>query len=162
MEQIQNTKSFRRFSRNLFLIGRVYVERNKAKEDVYSQLDRMRKSIIRMSLSYSDVDRLRAKIDNLIDWERRYAKLFKPEDKELESLKIQIAELEGELNTEREEKLMVISENDEKIAELTNSFHRIKDQIRNLHLEKASRDHRLRALEKKIVQDIDVSRYYHS
>lgn len=122
----------------------------------------MRKSIIRMKLTYSDIDRLKEKIENLINWERRYAKLFKPADKETEELKNQIKALEQELGNEREEKMSKISENNERIAQLTESLSNIKNQMRHLHLEKAKRQQRLQALEKKINEKVDVHRYYRS
>ena len=162
MYPIQNTKSFRHFAKHLFLVSRVYVERNKAKEDVDNYLQRMRKSVIRMSLTYSDIDRLKQKIDNLINLERKYAKFFKPADKETEELKNQIKALEQELRNEREEKLSIISENNEKIEQLIQSLSNIKNQMRHLHLEKAKRQQRLKALEHKIKEKVDVHRYYHS
>ncbi|MBI2650609.1 hypothetical protein HYX04_04810 [Candidatus Woesearchaeota archaeon] len=162
MDQIQTSKSFRHFAKHLFLIGRVYVERKKAKEDVDSHLQRMRKSIIRMNLSYSDIDRLKKKIENMLDWERKYAKFFKPEDKETQALKGQINALEQELRNEREEKMSITSENNEKISQLTGSLDNIKNQMKHLHLEKAKRQQRLTALDKKIREKVDVHRYYHS
>lgn len=162
MYPIQNTKSFRHFAKHLFLVGRVYVERNKAKEDVNNHLTKMRKSIIRMNLSYSDIDRLKQKIDNLINLERRCAKFFKPEERETEVLKQQIMALEQELRNEREKKLRIVSENNEKMHQLTESLNNIKSQMRHLHLERAKRQQRLNAIEQKIRQKVDVHRYYHS
>ena len=162
MYPLQSSKSFTHFAKHLFLIGRVYVERNKAKEDVNNHLQKMRKSIIRMKLSYSDIDRLKEKIENLIDWERRYAKFFKLEDKETHELKNQVNALEQELKNEKEEKMMVISENNEKIQQLTGSLGNIKSQMKHLHLEKARRQQRLNALESKIKEKVDVHKYYRS
>ena len=162
MSALQSSKSFRHFARHLFLVGRVHIERNRAKEDVDNHLQRMGKSIIRMNLSYSDIDKLKEKIENLINWERKYAKFFKPEDKETQSLKSQINALEQELKNEREEKMSIISENNEKIAQLTESLNNIKNQMKHLHLEKAKRQQRLTALDKKIREKVDVHKYYHS
>ena len=162
MSTLQSSKSFRHFARHLFLVGRVHIERNRAKADVDSHLQRMRKSIIRMNLSYSDIDKLKKKIDNLLYWERKYAKFFRPEDKETEALRSEIKALEQELKNEREEKLSIISENNEKIAQLTGSLNNIKNQMKHLHLEKAKRQQRLTALDKKIREKVDVHRYYHS
>jgi len=61
-----------------------------------------------MRLSYSDIDRLKKKIENLIDWERKYAKFFKPEDKEILELKNQLNALGQGLRNEKEEKRFVI------------------------------------------------------
>ena len=61
MSTLQSSKSFRHFARHLFLVGGVHIERNRAKADVDSHLQRMRKSIIRMNLSYSDIDKLKKK-----------------------------------------------------------------------------------------------------
>ena len=162
MSDLQNSKSFRHFARHLFLVGRVNIERSKAKADVDNHLQRMRKSIIRMNLSYSDIDKLRKKIGNLIEWERKYAKFFKPEDKETNSLKSQINAMEQEMKDEREEKMSIISENNEKISQLTGSLDNIKSQMKHLHLEKAKRQQRLTALDKKIRERVDVHKYYHS
>lgn len=162
MQQLQNSSSFRHFAKHLFLVGRVYVERKKAKEDVDNHLQRIRKSVIRMSLTYSDIDRLKQKIENLINWERKYAKFFKPADIETEELKNHIKALEQELSNEREEKMRVINDNNEKIQQLTGSLDNIKNQMKHLHLEKARRQQRLNALETKIRQKVDVHKYYHS
>ena len=150
------------FARHLFLVGRIYIERNKAKEDINNHLQKMRKSIIRMRLTYIDIDRLKEKIENLINWEREYAKSFKPEDKKTLELKNQITAIEQELRNEREEKLSIISENDAKIRQLTDSLGNIKSQMRHLQLEKARRQQRFNALEQKIRQKVDVHRYFRS
>ncbi|MBI2541400.1 hypothetical protein HYV80_01700 [Candidatus Woesearchaeota archaeon] len=162
MPAVQNTDSIRHFARHLFLVSKAYASRKKAAEDVDEHLRRMGKSIVRMSLSYSDISRLKQKIDALIGWERKYAKLFRPEDKETEELKSHIAALEQELRNEKEEKYSIISENNEKIAQLTESLSGIKDQMKHLHLEKARRQQRMQALDKKINEKIDLHRYYHS
>ena len=162
MQQLQNLKSFRHFAKHLFLVGRVYAERKKAKEDVDSHLQRMRKSVIRMSLTYSEIDRLKQKIENLINWERKYAKFFKPADSETEELRNKAKALEQELSNEREEKMSMMSENNEKIQQLTSSLDNIKNQMKHLHLEKARRQQRLNALETKIKEKVDVHKYYRS
>ena len=158
----QNSKSFRHFAKHLGVVGRVHYERKKAKEDVDSYLQRMRKSIIRMTLTYSDLDRLKEKIENLINWERKYAKYFKPEDKETLELKNQVYSLQQELQNEREEKFRLIGENDEKIKQLTASLENVKNQMKSLLMERAKRHQRLRALETKIGKNVDVHGYYHS
>lgn len=157
---IQSSKPLRHFAKNLFLVGKVYAERKKAKEDVENYLQRMRKSVMRMSLTYSDIDRLKKKIENLIDIERKYAKFFKPEDKETRELKNQIDALVQEISNEREEKYRIISENNEKIQQLTNSLDNIKRSMNELLLDKAKRHQRLTALEKKIREKVDVNKYY--
>lgn len=157
---IQTSKSFRHFAKHLFIIGRVYVERKKAQQEVDSQLERMRKSIFRMSLSYNDIDKLKEKISNLINWERKYAKFFKPKDNEMQEMQNKINALEQELKNEKEEKYRIKSENDEKIRQLTESINNIKNQMRFLHLERAKRHHRLKALENKINEKIDVHSYF--
>jgi chromosome segregation ATPase len=159
---MQNSVSLRHFARHLFIVSNAYAGRKKSREDVDVHLHNMRKAIIRMSLSYNDIDRLKQKIENLVDWERRYAKLFKLSDKETDELKRQISMLEDELGNEREEKSKIISENDERVNQLTASLSNIKNQMRHLHLEKAKRQHRLNALESKIREKVDVRRYYSS
>lgn len=162
MQTQQLSKPLMHFSKHLFLISKIQIERRKAMGDVYSHLQKMRKSIIRMNLSYSDIDRLKRKIGNLIHWERKYAKFFKPEDEETKELKNTIAALESELRSEREEKLRIMSEQEERIRELSESLENIKHKMRHLLLEKAKRQHRLRALEEKINKKVDANRYFHS
>lgn len=159
---MQDSVSIRHFARHLFLVSNVYAKRKNAKNDVDGHLHKMRKAIIRMSLSYNDIDRLKPKIENLVGWERKYAKFFKLSDKETEELKKQIAVLEDELRNEREEKLSIISENNERVGQLTASLDNVKGQMKHLHLEKAKRQHRLNALESKIREKVDVHRYYRS
>ena len=158
----QNSKSFGHFAKHLFIAGKIYIERNKAKEDVSSQIQRMRKSIIRMTLSYSDIDRLKEKINNLVEWERNYAKLFKPEDNETKELREQINVLADELRREREDKQKIMEENNQKINQLTDSLNNVKSKTNYLLMERAKRHNRLKALENKIKEKIDVHRYYHS
>ena len=162
MEPLQSSKSFRHFAKHLFIIGRVYVERKKAQQEVDSQLERMRKSILRMSLGYKDIDKLKEKIAAVINLERKYAKFFKPRDNETQELQSQINALEQELKNEKEEKYRILSENDEKIKELTETLNNIKNQMKFLHLERAKRHHRLRALEQKIKEKVDVQSYFSS
>ena len=162
MQPIQNSKSFIHFAKYLFLAGKVYNERGKAKEDVDNHLKKMRKSIIRMNLNYTDIDRLRQKIENLINWERKYAKFFKPGDNEKQELKNHIAALEQELKNEREEKSRIVGEHDEKINELSETLENIKNKMRHLLMEKAKKQHRLRVLEQKINKNVDTNNYYSS
>lgn len=150
----------RHFVKHLFLTGKVYTERKRAKMDVDSQLQRMRKSIIRMNLSYSDVDRLKQKIGNLVSWERRYAKFFKAPDEETIELRKRINALEQELHNEKEEKYKITAENNEKIAQLTGSLSGLKSKTNYLLMERAKRQQRLKALENKIREKVDLSRYY--
>ena len=159
---LENPKLFKQFAKNLFLISKVHVERKKAKEAVDSHHEKMRSSIIRMRLSYTDVDRLKEKVDKLIEWERRYAKLFKADDKESQDLKDRVRFLENELKKESQEKQRIISEDQTKIKQLSDSLENIKNQLKHLHLEKAKRQHRLKALEQKIKEKIDVRKFYNS
>ena len=160
--QVQSSKSFRHLARHLFVVSGVYSERGRARQELDSYLQRMRKSIIRMTLGYSDIEKLKKKVDSLVDIERKYAKFFKPEDKETEGLKNQINALEHELMNEREEKYRIASDNNEKIQQLTNSLNSIKVKMNELLVEKSKRQHRLTALEKKIREKVDVRGYYHS
>ena len=162
METRESPSSFKHFSKHLFIISRVYVERNKAAKNVHKHLHKMRKAVIKLSLSYSDVDRLKEKIENLINWERKYAKFFRPEDEETKELRNQVYALEEELIKEREEKLKVTEENNQKITQLTGSLNSIKSKTNHLLMEKAKRHQRLTALENKIKGKVDVHRYYHS
>jgi len=162
MQPLQNSKSFRNFAKHLFLVSRTYRERNKAKEDVDQHLHRMRKSVIRMSLTYSEIDRLKQKIANLVSLERKFSKYFKPEDRETEGLKNRISELEQELKNERESKLSAIDDYNERINELTESLNNVKHRTKYLLIERAKRHERFRALEQKINKKVDVRNYYGS
>ncbi|MBS3096114.1 hypothetical protein J4480_01595 [Candidatus Woesearchaeota archaeon] len=160
--QVQSSKSFRHLARHLFVVSGVYSERGRARQELDSYLQRMRKSIIRMTLGYSDIEKLKKKVDSLVDIERKYAKFFKPEDKETEGLKNQINALEHELMNEREEKYRIASDNNEKIQQLTNSLNSIKVKMNELLVEKSKRHQRLTALDQKIRAKVDVRRYYNS
>ena len=148
------------FAKHLFLASRVYSEKNRAKENVAIHLKRMRKSIIKMRLSYTDIDRLKEKIDKLVGWEREYAKFFKIEDDETQELKRQLNALEEELSIEREENQKIIEEKDRRIRQMEESLLNIRNQSKSLLMEKAKRQHRLRALEQKIHERVDVQGYY--
>ena len=160
--QAQISKSLRNFAKYVFIITKVYGETQKAREDVYFHLQKMRKSIIKMSLTYTDIDRLKQKIDNLVNCERKYSKFFRPQDTEVQELKKQIAALEAELSQEREEKFRIKNEQEERIMELSDSLENIKHKMRHLLIDKAKRQHRLRALEQKISRDVDARGYYSS
>ena len=160
--QSQISKSLKHFAKHLFVTSKVYRERESAREEVYSYLQRMKKSIIRMNLSYSEVDRLRQKIDRLILWERKYSKFFRTNDPETDELKNKIKSLEDEILKEKEEKSMIKIEQDEKIRELSGSLENIKDRMKHLLLDKAKRNHRLKDLEQKISKGVDRGSYFNS
>lgn len=149
-EPLQDLKPTRHFIKHLFLASKVYVGRNTAGSLVQDHLHRMRRSIIRMSLTYSEVDALKRKLENLIDFERQFARLFRPDDNERKKLRERINQLEEELKSEREEKRRMAQENEEKISSLNESVQSIKIQLRHLSIEKARRQQRLRALESRI------------
>ena len=161
MYQIENLKSFRHFSRHLFMAGKAHAERAKAREEVDNHLRNMRKSIIRMSLRYTDVDRLKEKLDRLVEAERKYAQLFRPHDNETKNLKAQMEMLEQELSAEKAEKYKMMDENQKKISELNESLENVKNQMKSYLLERAKRHQHLIALEKKINEKVDVNGYYH-
>ena len=146
--------------KHLFLANRAYVARKKAKGEVEAHLGKMRKSIIRMSLTYSDLDRLKEKMQKFMDTESMYARFFKGDNPESRGLKSQVTLLEQELRSEKEEKFKVISENEEKIKQLNESLENIKSQMKILHLDKAKRQQRLNALERKIKDKVDMQNFY--
>jgi len=146
--------------KHLFLANRAYSARKKAKIEVEDHLGRMRKSIIRMSLSYSDLDRLKEKMQKFMATEAMYAKFFKTEDPEARELKSHVDLLEHELSSEKEEKSRLLSENEEKVRQLSQSLENIKSQMKVLHLDKAKRQQRLNALERKINGKIDMQNFY--
>ena len=157
---IQNGKPLRHFTKQLFLVSRAYSERNRAKNDIYLQLQRMRKSIIRMSLTYTDIDRLKRKMDTFMVLERKYAKYFRSGDDDRHQLQSQINFLREELENEKEEKLRIISEHEEKIREMAESLENIKSRMKHLLIEKAKRQHRLKSLESKINKNTDKEDYF--
>ena len=156
------TQTFKHFSKYLFRISRVFVERRKARVDVNNQIQRMRKSIISMRLTYTDVDKLKEKIERLIGWERKFARFFTQEDRETQELKTQVKALEHELRQERQEKERVITSNQEKINQLSDSLNNLKASMKSLYIDKARRLQRLKALEQKIVENVDPHHYYSS
>ena len=162
MDTIQVTKPLKHFAKHLFLASRVYVERNKAREDLNSHLERMTRSIIRMTLSYTDMDKLREKIGNLIKCERECARFFHPKDSEKHEFKSRVIQLEEELAIEKEEKNRIKEEHLEQIKQLTESLANLKSKINHLFMEKAKRHHRLKALEHKIRGKVDSNDYYSS
>lgn len=159
---MQNTKAMGNFARHVFLISKVHSQKQKAEDEVKAHLAKMRKSIIRMSLSYKDIDRLKDKIDILIDWERKYSKFFRPEDSEIKDLKDRIASLEEEIRNEKEEKYRIVSENNERIKEMSDSLEAVKHRMRILHMDKAKRQHKLSMLENKIDKKVDRDEYFSS
>ena len=110
---MESTHSLRHFARHIFLVSRVHAERSRAKHDVDSHLQKMRKSIIRMNLGYSDIDRLKEKVSRLVESERKYSKFFKPEDDEAKELKSQMKNLLLE-KSKRQQRLTAL---DKKIRE---------------------------------------------
>ncbi|HLC60832.1 MAG TPA: hypothetical protein VJJ52_05355 [Candidatus Nanoarchaeia archaeon] len=159
---MQNTKSMGHFARHVFLISKIHSQKQKAEDEVKSHLAKMRKSIIRMSLSYKDIDRLKDKINILIDWERKYSKFFRPEDSEIKDLKGKIISLEEELQKEKEEKYRIMSENNERIKGMSDSLEAVKHRMRILHIDKAKRQRTLNMLDNKINKKIDRDEYYNS
>lgn len=150
------------FARHVFLISKVHSQKQKAEDEVKAHLAKMRKSVIRMSLNYTDIDRLKDKISILIDMERKYAKFFRPEDTEIKDLKDKIISLEGEVRNEKEEKYRIVSENNERIKEMSDSLEAVKHRMRILHMDKAKRQRKLSMLENKIDGKIDRDEYFSS
>lgn len=159
---MQNTKAMGHFARHVFLISKAHSQRQKAEDEVKAQLSKMRKSILRMSLSYRDIDRLKDKINVLIDLERKYSKFFRPEDSEIKDLKDRIISLESEIRNEREEKYRIVSENNERMKEMSESLEAVKHRMRILHMDKAKRQRKLDVLESKIDRKIDRDEYFSS
>ena len=159
---MQSTKAMSHFAKHVFLVSNIYADKKKAEDEVYGHLSKMKKSIIRMSLNYRDIDKLKEKIEILIDTERKYAKFFRPEDGEAKELKARIAELEEQIKNEREEKYRIVSENDEKIAAMSDSLEAIKHKMRMLHMDKAQRQRKLSILEEKINKKVNRDEYFNS
>ena len=159
---MQSTKVMGHFARHVFLISKVYSQKQKAEDEVNAHLAKMRKSIIRMSLSYNDIGRLKDKINTLINWERKYSKFFRPEDSQIKDLKDKIISLEGEIRNEKEEKYRIVSENSERMKEMSDSLEAVKHRMRILHMDKAKRQRKLSMLENKIDKKIDRDEYFNS
>ena len=147
-----------KYTRSLFLIGKTYVARNQAKEQLNQHLNKMRSSIIRMRLGYKDIEILREKIDELVDWERKYARVLKSEDNEILFLKGQLKRLENELKLEREEKERMSANYKGKISSLAESIIKIRGHIEILLKEKVVRKKRYESIENKI--KMDLGNYY--
>ena len=159
---MQNTKAMGNFARHVFLISKAHSQRQKAEDDVKTHLAKMKKAIIRMSLSYNDIDRLKGKINTLIDTERKYSKFFRPEDSQIKDLRDRIISLEKEIQNEKEEKYRIVSENNDRIKEMSDSLDAVKHRMRVLHMEKAKRQRKLSMLENKIDKKIDRDEYFSS
>lgn len=159
---MQSTKAMSHFAKHVFLVSNVYADKKKAEDEVYGHLQKMRKSIIRMALSYGDIDKLKDKIGILINAERKYAKFFRPDDSETMELKDRIKELEEEIKNEKEEKFRIVSENDEKIKAMSDSLEAIKHKMRTLHMDKARRQRKLSILEDKINNKVNRDEYFNS
>ncbi|HLC50007.1 MAG TPA: hypothetical protein VJI97_01130 [Candidatus Nanoarchaeia archaeon] len=148
------------FAKHLSSAAKVCIDRDNAKAELQHHLSRMRKSVINLSLSYSDIDKLRHKIDDVIKLEREYAKFFKVQDDETAELRSYIEDLKDELRNERVEKQRIAEENNEKIKSLSESLENLKHQMRSLLMEKSKKSQRMLALEKKIREKVDVHSYY--
>ena len=159
---MQSTKAMSHFAKHVFLVSSIYADKKKAEDDVYEHLLKMKKSVIRMALSYKDIDKLKDKVAALIDEERKYAKFFRPDDGEVKELKLRISELEEQIKNEREEKYRIVSENDEKIKIMSDSLGAIKHKMRGLHMDKAKRQRALNILENKINEKVDRDKYFSS
>ena len=150
----ESSRAIKHFSRHLFIGVKLYTERKSAKDELNEQLERMRKSIIRLSFSYSDIDRLREKLDKVIHSERKFAKFFHIEDDEMKHLKNEVAHLTQQLGLEREEKQKKIDENKLRIKQLEEKVEVIKATLNSLVMEKLKRSQRMKLLERKISADI--------
>ena len=160
MDAQQTTRSLRHFTKYLFLVSKAHNERKQTRAEVYEHLEKMRKSILRMNLSYTDIDRLKEKIDKLADSERKYSRFFRPEDSEKQDMKSRVVALEGELSREKEEKFKIMGEHEARIKEMKDSLDGVKHKLRTLMVEKAKRHHRLKALEEKISQRVDSREFF--
>lgn len=157
---MQSAKSMSHFAKHVFLVSRIHAEKKRAEDEVYGHLSRMKKSIIRMSLSYRDIDKLKQKISILIDAERKYARFFRAEDGEAKELKQRITDLEEQVKNEKEEKYRIVSENDERIKEMSDSLQALKHKMRVLHMDRAKRQRKLGILENKINKKVDRDSYF--
>ena len=156
------TYSLRHFAKHLFLVSNVYMKRRKAEQEVYEHLKSMRQAIIKMRLGYSHIDKLKEKIANMVEQERSYARILRPEDGHTRELRSRLEALESELQNERESKQKIIKDTNEKTSQLAESLESTKMHAKNLLLEKAQRQQRLRHLEKKINERVDLNNYYNS
>ena len=160
MNPEQQTTAFRDFTKKLFIAGNIYSKTIKAREDVHKHMHKMKKSIIRMNLSYSDVDKLNHKVEKLIELERRYSRFFKAPDKEIGELKDQVEYLENQLRIERKEKHKIMEEQELKINEMKEHMQTVKSHARQLLMDRERRNERMKDLEKKISKRVDIKSYY--
>lgn len=160
MNPEQQTATFRNFAKKLFIAGNVYSKTLKAREDVHKQMHKMKKSIIRMNLSYSDVDKLNHKVENLIELERRYSRFFKAPDKELDELRDHVDYLQNQLTLERKEKRTLMEEQEHKINEMKDHMNTVRSHARQLLMDRERRNERMKDLEKKISKRVDIRSYY--
>ena len=155
----KKSKAMSHFARHLFLGAKLYSDRKAAKEELNEQLERMRKSIIRLSFSYSDIDQLREKLEKTIHAERKFAKFFQVDDLEIKKLKKEVAWQQQQLDSERTEKFRLMEENKTRIKALEEKVEGIKSTLNALIMEKIRRGQRLRFLEKKISAEVPDHSY---
>jgi DNA anti-recombination protein RmuC len=166
MQRDNTPKPLKHFLSHLFVVGRVHNERNRSKIEVDRHLDMMRKSIIRMNLTYSDLDNLREKINNYLHWEAKYAKYFRPADKDTQEIKDKLEHVRKELRLEKEEKKRMKFdlederkklklENSKKLKDLKKAMSGIRIKMNQIIIEKAKKQKRLNYLDKKIDQRLE-------
>src|SRR3989338_4953924 len=146
MNSLEQTVVFRNFAKKLFIVGNVYSKTIKAREDVHKQMQKMKKSIIRLNLSYSDVDRLNHKVEKLIELERRYSRFFKTPDTEVKELKDHIEYLENQLSLERKEKRQLLEEEEVKINQMKEHMNAVKTHAKQLLLDRERRNERMKEI----------------
>ncbi len=144
------SKTFRRFSRHLAKAGRVQINRVKSRQEVDEQLAKMRKNIIRMRLSYKDIDDLKERMHDMIYWEGMFQKIGKRDSGESEILRATIERLEHELYLEKDENRRIVQENNAKIQQLTESLESVKNKLKLMMLEKVKKHHRIKFLEEQM------------
>ena len=150
MNSEQKERATRHFAKHLFRAGHAYIERKKARKELSSFVEKMRSSIIRMNLSYTDIERLKKRIDAAMDCERSFGKFFRGEDKVDSELKQQITALDEEISKEREEKLRIRADYEDRINDLSQSLESVKTKMNHLLIQKAKSQQRINEIDKKI------------
>ena len=150
MTSEQKDRAVRHFAKHLFAAGKTYTERKKARKELNSFVEKMKSSIIRMNLSYTDIERLKKRIDSAMLAERKFGSLFRGEDKEDHELKQEIMALEEQLSREREEKLRIRADYEDRMKYLSQSLESVKSKMNHLLIHKAKSQHRINEIDKKI------------
>ena len=148
LEQI-NHSQIKDFFTNLCIVSSRYEKKHHAIKDLDKQLEKIQK-YSKGKLDTDDIPRLKSKINEVIESERRILRRNQQESAGKTESAGRIHQLEHELEQVKIERDRALEENKEKIHELNIALLSIKTRMENLIEHKREREKRIRELEKKI------------